>query len=126
MGHYYEMEKYYHSLPEKEILTSPTLMQAMSMLCALEMNFEKSEWWYEALQRFAGQCDRMDAGGSQARSCLAWLDISLPQREVNGLTDTIPAVIRLLREKEISLPTFSVTSTLPSIMNGGKDFSDWS
>lgn len=126
MGHYYEMEKYYHSLPEKEILTSPTLMQAMSMLCALEMNFEKSEWWYEALQRFAGQCDRMDAGGRQARSCLAWLDISLPQREVNGLTDTIPAVFRLLREKEISLPTFSVTSTLPSIMNGGKDFSDWS
>lgn len=126
MGHYYEMEKYYHSLPEKEILASPALMQAMSMLCAMEMDYEKSEQWYEALKLFAEQCDRMDAGGRQARSRLAWLDISLPQREVSGLTDTIPAVFRLLRGKEITLPPFSVTSTLPSIMNGGKDFSDWS
>lgn len=126
MGHYYEMEKYYHSLPEKEILASPALMQAMSMLCAMEMDYEKSEQCYEALKQFAEQCDRMDAGGRQARSRLAWLDISLPQREVSGLTDTIPAVFRLLRGKEITLPPFSVTSTLPSIMNGGKDFSDWS
>lgn len=126
MGHYYEMEKYYHSLPEKEILASLALMQAMSMLCAMEMDYEKSEQWYEALKQFAEQCDRMDAGGRQARSRLAWLDISLPQREVSGLTDTIPAVFRLLRGKEITLPPFSVTSTLPSIMNGGKDFSDWS
>lgn len=126
MGHYYEMEKYYHSLPEKEILASPALMQAMSMICAMEMDYEKSEQWYEALKQFAEQCDRMDAGGRQARSRLAWLDISLPQREVSGLTDTIPAVFRLLRGKEITLPPFSVTSTLPSIMNGGKDFSDWS
>ena len=126
MGHYYEMEKYYHSIPEKEILASPALMQAMSMLCAMEMDYEKSEQWYEALKQFAEQCDRMDAGGRQARSRLAWLDISLPQREVSGLTDTIPAVFRLLRGKEITLPPFSVTSTLPSIMNGGKDFSDWS
>lgn len=126
MGHYYEMEKYYHSLPEKEILASPALMQAMSMLCAMEMDYEKSEQWYEALKQFAEQCDRMDAGGRQARSRLAWLDISLPQREVSGLTDTIPAVFRLLRGKEITLPPFSVTSTLPYIMNGGKDFSDWS
>lgn len=33
---------------------------------------------------------------------------------------------RLLTEKELTLSSFSVTSTLPSVMNGGKDFSDWS
>ena len=42
------------------------------------------------------------------------------------LTDTIPAVFQLLTNKELSLPSFSVTSALPSIMNGGKDFSPWS
>ena len=56
----------------------------------------------------------------------SWLDISLPQRGVNGLTETIPAVFRLLMNKEVTLPSFSVTSALPSIMNGGKDFSEWS
>ena len=126
MGHYAEMEKYYRSLPEAEILASPSLMQGMSMLCALAMDYEGSERWYGELQAFAERCGGQDAAGKQARSRLAWLDISLPQRGVNGLTETIPAVFRLLMNKEVTLPSFSVTSALPSIMNGGKDFSAWS
>ena len=126
MGHYGEMEKYYRSLPAAEILVSPALMQGMSMLCALSMDYEGSERWYRELREFAGRCGKEDAAGKQARSRLAWLDISLPQRGVEGLTETIPAVFRLLANKEVSLPPFSVTSALPSIMNGGKDFSVWS
>lgn len=117
MGHYAEMEKYYRSLPEAEILASPSLMQGMSMLCALVMDYEGSERWYGELQKFVEHCGRQDAAGKQARGRLAWLDISLPQRGVKGLTETIPAVFRLLTNKEVALP---------SIMNGGKDFSEWS
>ena len=126
MGHYAEMEKYYRSLPEAEILASPSLMQGMSMLCALVMDYDGSERWYGELQKFVEHCGRQDAAGKQARGRLAWLDISLPQRGVKGLTETIPAVFRLLTNKEVALPSFSVTSALPSIMNGGKDFSEWS
>ena len=126
MGHYSEMEKYYRSLPEQEILDSPALMQGMSMLCALTMDYEGSERWYEALKNFSRSCSARDAAGGEARSRMAWLDIALPQRGTNGLTETIPAVARLLTDKKISLPPFSVTSSLPSIMNGGKDFSAWS
>lgn len=126
MGHYSEMEKYYRSLPEAEIAASPALMQGMSMLCALAMDYEGSERWYHELQEFGKRCGKGDAAGKQARSRLAWLDISLPQRGVEGLTETIPAVFRLMTNKEVSLPSFSVTSALPSIMNGGKDFSAWS
>ena len=126
MGHYAEMEKYYRSLPEAEILASPSLMQGMSMLCVLVMDYEGSERWYGELQKFVEHCGRQDAAGKQARGRLAWLDISLPQRGVKGLTETIPAVFRLLTNKEVALPSFSVTSALPSIMNGGKDFSEWS
>lgn len=126
MGHYSQMEKYYRSLPEGEVLSSPALMQGMSMLCALKMDYQGSERWYEALEQFAQRCSKGDAAGRQARSCLAWLDISLPQRGVERLTDTIPAVFRLITGREVRLPAFSVTSALPSIMNGGKDFSPWS
>ncbi len=126
MGHYYELEKYYRGLPESEILASPALMQGMSMLCSLEADYDASERWYEELKQFAHRCGKQDAAGKQARSRLAWLDISLPQRAVEKLTDTIPAVFQLMRNKEITLPPFSVTSALPSIMNGGKDFSAWS
>ena len=126
MGHYSEMEKYYRSLPDSEVLASPSLMQGMSMLCALSMDYEGSERWYRELQAFADRCDKQDAAKKQARSRLAWLDISLPQRRVEHLTETIPAIFHLLTNKEVVLPPFSVTSTLPSIMNGGKDFSPWS
>ena len=126
MGHYAEMENYYRGLPESEILASPSLMQGMSMLCALALDYEGSERWYGELQKFGERCGKQDAAGKQARSRLAWLDISLPQRGVNGLAETIPAVFRLLMNKEVALPPFSVTSALPSIMNGGKDFSEWS
>lgn len=126
MGHYSEMEKYYRSLPEAEISSSPALMQGMSMLCALATDYEGSERWYSELREFARRCGKGDAAGRQARSRLAWLDIALPQRGVEELTETFPAVFRLMSSKEISLPAFSVTSTLPSVMNGGKDFSAWS
>lgn len=126
MGHYAEMEKYYRSLPESEILASPSLMQGMSMLCALAMDHNASERWYNELKAFAERNGRQYAAGKQARSRLAWLDISLPQRSVNDLTETIPAVFRLLKNNEVKLPSFSVTSALPSILNGGKDFSEWS
>ncbi len=126
MGHYSEMEKYYRSLPESEILASPALMQGMSMLCALAMDYEGSEHWYRELKSFADCRDKQDAAGRQARSRLAWLDISLPQRGVAGMIETFPAVFRLMINKEITLPPFSVTSNLPSLMNGGKDFAEWS
>ena len=126
MGHYSEMENYYRSLPESEIAASPSLMQGMSMLCALTMDYEGSERWYRELREFWKRCEKQDAAGKQARGRLAWLDISLPQRGVDGLAATIPAVFTLLTNKELTLPPFSVTSALPSLMNGGKDFSEWS
>lgn len=126
MGHYSEMEKYYRSLPEQEIAASPALMQGMSMLCALAADYEGSERWYRELSQFARSRTKSDAAGRQARGRLAWLDISLPQRGVTDLTAIIPSAYRLLVNKDVTLPAFSVTSALPSIMNGGKDFSEWS
>ena len=126
MGHYYEMERYYRDLPENEILNSPALMQSMSMLEAINMDYEASERWYQALQEFADCHSKNDAAGREARGRLAWLEIGLPQRSTVSLLKTIPAVFRLIANREIELPPFSVTSALPSIMNGGKDFSDWS
>ena len=126
MGHYAEMERYYRALPESEVLASPALMQGMSMLCALGGDYAGSERWYRELDSFVRRCGRTDAAGRQARGRLAWLDISLPQRGTEGLSELIPAVFRLVTNREAVLPPFSVTSTLPTIMNGGKDFSDWS
>lgn len=125
MAHYREMEKYYRKLPESDILASPALIQGMSMLCAMSGDYEGSERWYKTLERFAQNCGPQDAVLTQARSCLIWLDISLPQRGVETLAEAFPKISRMVRRKELVLRSFSATSGLPSIVNGGKDFSDW-
>ena len=126
MGHYEELSAYYDTLNEEEIAASPSLMQAVSMLCALRGDYDGSQRWYGRLADFAARRKGADAAGREARGRLAWLDISLPQRGAAGLAEMFPAAFRLLTDREITLPAFSVTSALPSIMNGGKDFSDWS
>ena len=126
MGHYEELEDYYFSLSENVISNSPALMQGMSMLCSLRGDYETSDRWYENLKNFVHTHEQSDASVKEARGRLAWLDISLPHRRINGLVETIQTVFRLVTSKAISLGSFSVTSTLPSIMNGGKDFSEWS
>ena len=126
MGHYEELSAYYDTLDEAEIAASPALMQAVSMLCALRGDYDGSQRWYGRLADFAARRKGTDAAGREARGRLAWLDISLPQRGVAGLTEMFPVAFRLLTDREVTLPAFSVTSALPSVMNGGKDFSDWS
>ena len=37
----------------------------------------------------------------------------------------VSQILTRLRWSEIELPAFSVTSSLSSLMNGGKDFFDW-
>ncbi len=126
MGHYEELSEYYHALPESEILASPALMQGMSMLAALENDYAQSERWYDEMRSFSEARKRSDGAAHEARVRLAWLDIALPQRDVTKLIETLPRLFMKTKAKPVAFPPFSVTSTLPSVMNGGKDFSEWS
>ncbi len=126
VAHYYEMEQYYFSMPRQDILRSPTLMCGMSMLTAMCLDFETSEQWYTELQNYAARLQKSDANYKEAKSRLIYLDIGLPQRGCKGLVELIGTVFRAMADKDAKLPAFSVTSTLPSIMNGGKDFCEWS
>ena len=123
-GHYYELRRYYFSMDEREIEDSPVLMAGMSMLCSMLMDGEKSEYWYEKLKNFAAST----RGGirREAQSRLAYLDIGLPHRGSKNLLEIMKNIPALLFDKGNRLPEFSVTSNLPSTMNGGKDFCHWS
>lgn len=124
-GMFYKLRKYYYSLPEKEILSSPELMSGMSMLCSLTFDVEGSEKWYEALRVYAGNLNRRDYGFRDAWGLVHYLDIALPHRGSVEIKDLILVAADQLRAGKINLPEFSVTSNLPSILRGGKDFSSW-
>ncbi len=123
-GHYFEMRRFYLELEESDIEKDVILMNAMCMLYSLMMDVEKSEYWYEKLKAYHDSTK----GGQrrEAASRLAYLDIALPHRGSTGILEILKKVPSLLFDKGIGLPEFSVTSNLPSTMNGGKDFCHWS
>lgn len=126
LAHFDEMEPYYRALPREKILASPALMCGMSMLCAVCLDYEESEYWYHELKKYASGLSLSDTEYKPVLGRLAYLDIALPQRGVEGIVDIIKKVALMLTNRQIVMPEFSVTSCLPSIMNGGKDFCQWS
>ena len=123
-GSYFELREHYFALPEGTVETSPVLMAAMSMLYSVVMNPEKSEYWYSRLRCFAEEAHGEDRREAICR--LAYLDIALPHRGTANIVDIITKLPALLFNKGITLPEFSVTNNQPSLMNGGKDFCEWS
>lgn len=126
IGYYHELQNYYFSLPREEILKSPSLICGMSMLTAMCLDYEASERWYSELQDYAAHLKKTDSEYKSIQGKLAYLDIGLPQRVSKGLIEVVGSVFRVMTDKQLKVPSFSVTSTLPSIMNGGKDFCEWS
>ena len=123
-GHYFTLRKYYLSLTEEEIETDAVLMSGMSMLYSLLLKPEESEYWYDRLCKYETE----QSGGikREAKSRIAYLDIALPHRGTVGILELMKDIPTLLFDDGITLPEFSVTTNLPSVMNGGKDFSEWS
>lgn len=123
-GYYYELKKYYLALSDDEIRGNVHLMSGMSMLYSLILEPQKSEYWYQELEKYSHRVKGSARNAAEVQ--LLYLDIALPQRGIIHLEEIFQKAPVLLFRRGLSLPEFSVTSNLPSLMNGGKDFSEWS
>ena len=123
-GLYFEMSHYYMALEDAVICKSPVLIAAMSMLYSILMDSEQSEMWYHRLQDYAANAQGGDK--REAQTQLVYLDIALPHRGSANLVSILKAVPAVLRRTDSMLPAFSLTNNQPSLMNGSKDFCEWS
>ena len=125
-AHYFETRQYYFNLPEDKIKESPMLMAGMSMLYSMLMKTEQSEYWYQQLKLFEQSAVKGSEEKKIALERLAYLDIGLPHRGTKGITSLFKKVAALCMNHSIRTSDFCVTGNLPSLMNGGKDFCEWS
>lgn len=125
-AHFFETREYYFRLPEEIITESPTLMAGMSMLYAILLQVEESDAWYDRLVQFEKSIPRNDPRKKEAWGRIAYLQIALPQTGALKISTLLKDITVLCLNSNVRLPEFSVTSNLPSTMNGGKDFSEWS
>lgn len=57
---------------------------------------------------------------------MLYLDIGLPHRGSVDVLKLLKSAYTMVFNKEVRIQEWSVTSNLPSMMNGGKDFCEWS
>jgi len=122
-GQYLNLSRYYFKLDEADIEESVILMSGMSMVCSMLFKTDLSEYWYDKLKEKSKILKGTEK--TEASRRLAYLDIALPHRGSETVLGSIRSLATLLTTKGFVLPEFSVTSNLPSLMNGGKDFCDW-
>lgn len=122
---YLEVEEYYRAFPKERVLENPDLMCGMCMLCSLSLQVEESEYWYKALSEYCKNLKKTDREYKYIKGRLYWLDISLPHRGSVNVESLLVSGMNKLKNKEFSVQEISVTSNLPSVLNGGKDFSIW-
>ena len=123
-GYYYDLKKYYLELPDYVIEKSPELMCGMSMLQSLLLNPDESERWYDRLKLYADE--NQGSARKNAKGLLLYLDIGLPHRGSVDVLKLLKSAYTMVFNKEVRIQEWSVTSNLPSMMNGGKDFCEWS
>lgn len=122
-GQYLGLSRYYFELSTAEIEENVVLMSGMSMICSMLFKTTLSEYWYDKLKEKVSQLSGEEK--TEAKRRVAYLDIALPHRGSTTVLESIKSFGLLLTTKGLKLPEFSVTSNLPSAMNGGKDFCDW-
>lgn len=125
LGEYLELEPYYLSLSEEKIKKSPSLMMGMSMVKCMRAGYEESNDWFEELENYLKSIKKSNKEYKSAKSKLIYLEIALPQFRTDSLLSLFTNIFTVVTSKEVNLPRFSITSLLPSILNGGKDFSPW-
>lgn len=126
IANFFEIREYYYALPESTVCSSSVLMSAMSTLYSITLQPEKSEYWYAKLQEYEKNTQKGSPEQREASIRLAHLDISLAHRGIHGMVKIIHNIAKLVTSRGIVMPELSVTSNMPSIMNGGLDFCEWS
>lgn len=124
VGNYWALRQYYQALPPAEIEKEPTLMAAESVLYSVLMNTEKSEYWYSRLKQYAGAAE--GTARNEAVGEIAYLDVVLPHRGSGNMVRILKSIPELMRSSGDVLRPVSLTNNQPSLMNGGKDFCEWS
>ena len=125
-GYYRDLKQYYISLPEEIVLKVPELMAGLSILYSMMLRPDESEQWYSVLKNYADDRSKKTSDRKRAKERLLYLDIALPHRAGKGLIKMFADFWRLCTSKGFKIPELSVTTNMPSVMNGSLDFASWS
>ncbi len=125
MSYIYSLKDYFLSLPDETVKQYPELMSMISMLYSEVCNIDESERYFDMLTEFEADKNNDAALIKRAKEEIAYLTISLPHRGTNSIVRIVKSMASIIASRNMSVNIMSVTGDMPSLINGGKDFSDW-
>lgn len=120
--YFYDLEQYYLELDHKVVEQSPEMLCALSMLHSLSMRTEESIAYRKKLEEMERSLPGTDPRKRIAKEKLAFLTLGLPHEGSGNMIE------KLKKLSTLNLPVqrCSITGNMPSILNGGLDFCEWS
>ncbi len=125
LGYFKELEPYYKDLPLEKVHNSPNLLVGMAMLCVLRVDYDGADYWYHILSEQAQLAKANSPSQQNIQEKLIYLDLACPHREASTVQKVISKLFSSLKMRKIKLNQLSISSCLPSVLNGGRDFSEW-
>lgn len=122
---FYDTERYYRKLPTELILQSPELMCAMSMLESMYLRPEESEKWYNCLVNYRDTLEKSNMNYKLTKEKILYLDIALPHRGSKNVFEILKSAAQKFIFGKYTLQDIAITGNMPSVLNGGKDFSTY-
>lgn len=102
-------------------------MMGLSMVSFMRADFDVSRSWHDRLCAYAACPGHSLEEQKQLEADIRYLDIACLVRTADSAVDLMLLIAQGMDEDEPAYRNFtlSVTSGLPSIINGGRDFNVW-
>ncbi len=125
IANFKELEPYYKELSTETIHNSQELLVGMAMLCVLRVDYDGADYWYQILSDQAQIIDPNSKAYHSIQEKLVFLDLACPHREASTIQKTISNLFHGIKMNKLKLHKLSISSCLPTVLNGGRDFSEW-
>lgn len=123
----WKYRRYYRELPFELVENSPIICYGLAILAVLSDDIKAADTYVTLLQKKQAICCKSSPNYKELETCLRYMEISLPHRNSQGTFATISALVSFIKAQgkgSIHL-SLSLTANNPSIMDGGRDFSDY-
>lgn len=123
-GYLTELKQAYLDLDEETIKEHPELIAAVCMLYSINLDIPNSDYWYDVLKEqsslLSGQVQKV------AKRYLTYLDVACIHKPGKNVLSLFKSMTGTIFDKTIVVPEWALTCNGPTLMNGGRDFCEWS
>ncbi len=121
----WKYRKYFRALSFEHISDSPALCGAISLIELISGNIEKSNYWENYLRKMLEKYSPGDNRYEDIEAQVNFLAVALPQKNQKNFLTVLKNFAKAMPKSKNNMPKASITSNRPSVLNGGRDLTQY-